>query len=119
MLDKQDAGDKQNLSKSTDDDKYLPIDPGQQSEVGLKIETPIVKRDEGISEQSAKWEDAQERGGIGESIIPEEAEQYIKDPSPEEMAHDDNKDKKDWSFMKDGERTPPENNPEDINNESL
>ena len=119
MLDKRDAGDKKNLSKSTDDDKYLPIDPGNQSEVGQKVEQPIVKRDEGISEQSAEVEDAQERGGPGESLIPEEAERYIKDPSPEEMAHNDNKDKNDWSFMKDGERTPPPNNPEDKNDQSL
>ena len=116
MLDKNDVGDKENLSKSTSDDKYLPIDPGNQSEVGQKVETPIVKRDEGISEQSAKWEDVQERGIPNQSILPAEAERYIKDPSPEEMAHDDNKDSKDWSFMKDGERTPPPNNPEDVNN---
>lgn len=118
MPDKNDAGDKNNLSKSSTDEKYLPIDPSNTSEVGDKVETPIVSRDAGISEQSAQWEDAQERGGSTASIIPEEAERYIKNPSPEEMAHDENIDKKDWSFMKDGERTPPPNNPQDENRQA-
>ena len=43
MYNKNNAGDKENLSKSTSDDKYLPIDPGNQSEIGQKVETPIVK----------------------------------------------------------------------------
>lgn len=114
-MEKSDTGNKQNLSRSTSDDKYLPIDPSNTSETGRKVETPIVKRDEGLSEQSAQWEDVQERGGQNSSAIPEEAERYIKDPSPEEMSHDDNKDKRDWSFMKDGERTQPPNNPDDVN----
>ncbi len=111
MLDKKDAGDKHNLSNSTDDEKYLPIDPSNTSGVGQKVETPIVERDEGISEQSAKWEDVQERGIPAESILPAEAEHYLKDPSPEEMSHDDNNNEPDWNFRKDGERTPPPNNP--------
>ena len=78
MYNKKDAGDEENLSKSTNPDKYLPIDPGNQSEIGQKVETPIVKKDEGISEQSAKWEDVQERGIPNVSILPTEAERYKK-----------------------------------------
>jgi hypothetical protein len=89
MLNKQDAGDKTDLSKSTSDDKYLPIDPSNTSDVGEKVETPIVQRDKNISEQSAKWEDLQERTIPNESIISPEAEKYIKDSSPEENEHDD------------------------------
>lgn len=91
MLDKQDAGDFNDLSKSTDNDKYLPIDPSHTSQVGQKVEVPIVKRDEGISQQSAEWEDKQERTST-DSIIPAEAERYVKNPSPEEMNHEDNTD---------------------------
>jgi hypothetical protein len=91
MLDKRDAGDFNDLSKSTDDDKYLPIDPSDTSNIGEKIETPIVKRDEGISQQSAEWEDKQERD-VPNATIPSEAERYLKDPSPEEMNHPDNND---------------------------
>ena len=114
MYNKNDAGDKENLSKSTSDDKYLPIDPGNQSEIGQKVETPIVKKNEGISEQSAKWEDVQERGIPNVSILPTEAERYLKNPSPAEM-ETENKDEKSSGFLKDGERTPPPNNPEDQN----
>ena len=114
MYNKNDTGDKENLSKSTSDDKYLPIDPGNQSEIGQKVETPIVKKNEGISEQSAKWEDVQERGIPNVSILPAEAERYLKNPSPAEM-ETENKDEKGSGFLKDGERTPPPNNPEDQN----
>jgi hypothetical protein len=92
MLDKRDAGDFEDLSKSTDKEKYLPIDPSHTSDIGEKIETPIVKRDEGISGQSAEWEDQQERNVHSTGGVSPEAERYLKDPSPEEMNHEDNND---------------------------
>lgn len=61
-----------------------PPDPSNTSHIGQKVEQGVVSKQEGISEQSSKWEDRQERDGAGESFIDSNAERYIKDPSPEE-----------------------------------
>jgi hypothetical protein len=68
-----------------------PVDPSNTSNIGQKIETGVISKKEGISEQSAEWEDIQERGIPGESIK-NEAKRYIKDPSPEEVNHEDAED---------------------------
>ena len=65
-----------------------PVDPSNTSNIGQKIETGVISKKEGISEQSAEWEDIQERGIPGEGIS-NEAERYIKGPSPEEVNHED------------------------------
>lgn len=71
-----------------------PVDPSNTSNIGQKVETGVVSKKEGISEQSAEWEDIQERGVPGQSIS-SEAERYIKDPSPEEINHEDAEDEAD------------------------
>ena len=65
-----------------------PVDPSNTSNVGQKIETGVVSKKEGISEQSAEWEDIQKRG-VPAQDISNEAERYIKDPSPEEVNYED------------------------------
>ena len=60
-----------------------PVDPGNTSSIGQKVEQGVVDTKEGISEQSSEWEDRQERGIPGKTVTGR-AENYIKDPSPEE-----------------------------------
>jgi len=60
-----------------------PVDPSNTSDIGQKVETGVIDTKEGISEQSAAWEDQQERGIPGNDGN-KRAENYIKDPSPEE-----------------------------------
>ncbi len=72
----------------------VPVDPSNTSNIGQKVETGVVSKKEGISEQSAEWEDIQERG-IPAQEIGNEAERYIKDPSPEEVNHEDAEDEAD------------------------
>jgi hypothetical protein len=63
-----------------------PVDPSNTSSVGQKVEQGVISTHRGISEQSTEWEDMHERNipanpeGVGK-----QAENYIKDPSPEEM----------------------------------
>ncbi len=71
-----------------------PVDPSNTSNIGQKVETGVVSKKEGISEQSAEWEDIQERGVPAQNIS-NEAERYIKDPSPEEVNHEDIEDETD------------------------
>ena len=71
-----------------------PVDPSNTSNIGQKVETGVVSKKEGISEQSAEWEDVQERG-IPSEAISSEAEKYIKDPSPEEVNHEEAEDEAD------------------------
>ncbi len=71
-----------------------PVDPSNTSNIGQKVETGVVSKKESISEQSAEWEDIQERG-IPAQSIDKEAEKYIKDPSPEEVNHEDFEDEAD------------------------
>ena len=62
-----------------------PVDPSNTSSVGQKVEQGVVSTQRGISEQSSEWEDEQERNiRPAVSGISEQAENYIKDPSPEE-----------------------------------
>lgn len=63
-----------------------PVDPSNTtSHVGQKVEQGVISVREGISEQSSKWEDEQERNIPQGNIISDSAEKYIKDPSPEEV----------------------------------
>jgi len=66
-----------------------PVDPSNTSNIGQKVETGVVSKKEGISKQSSEWEDIQERGVPGEGLISPKAERYIKDPSPEEVNHEE------------------------------
>jgi hypothetical protein len=60
-----------------------PVDPSNTSEVGQKVEQGVVDTKAGISEQSSEWEDEQERD-IPRRAETRRAENYLKDPSPEE-----------------------------------
>jgi hypothetical protein len=65
-----------------------PPDPSNTSHIGQKVEQGVISKQDGISEQSSAWEDKQERN-IPESLIDENADRYIKDPSPEEKNNED------------------------------
>ena len=60
-----------------------PVDPSNTSDVGQKVEQGVVDTKAGISEQSAEWEDEQERS-LRTNSDTSRAKNYIKDPSPEE-----------------------------------
>jgi hypothetical protein len=66
------------------DKNQAPVDPSNTSDVGQRIEQGVVDTKKGISEQSSEWEDRQERT-IPHPATPDRAENYLKDPSPEEM----------------------------------
>jgi hypothetical protein len=61
-----------------------PVDPSNTSDVGQRVEQGVISTHRGISEQSSEWEDTQERD-IPENIENSRAENYLKDPSPEEI----------------------------------
>lgn len=60
-----------------------PADPSNTSHIGQKVEQEIVSKTEGITEQSNAEEDEETRNSNGESLISEEADKYIRHPSPE------------------------------------
>lgn len=69
-----------------------PEDPSNTSHIGQKVEQGVVSKTEGISEQSATWEDEQENIPSESSLINSDAEAYLKKPSPEEANNNDKKD---------------------------
>lgn len=91
-----------------------PPDPSNTSHIGQKVEQGVISKQDGISEQSSAWEDRQERNIPGESLIDENAERYIKDPSPEEKNNES--DEADADKLMDGPNNAgkpntPDNNP--------
>jgi len=66
------------------DNNQAPVDPSNTSDIGQRIEQGVVDTKKGISEQSSEWEDRQERT-IPHPSTPDKAEDYIKNPSPEEI----------------------------------
>lgn len=66
-----------------------PVDPSNTSNIGQKVEQGVIDIKEGISEQSSEWEDKLERNIPLHGGISDKAEHYLKDPSPEEMDHND------------------------------
>jgi hypothetical protein len=72
-----------------------PVDPSNTSDIGQKVEQGVISKREGISEQSAKWEDDQESDIPKNSIIDPEEENLIKDPSPEEVNHEEREEEAD------------------------
>lgn len=61
-----------------------PVDPSNTSNIGQRVEQGVIDTKGGISEQSGEWEDKLERTIPQKDGINSEAENYIKDPSPEE-----------------------------------
>jgi len=66
-----------------------PVDPSNTSNIGQRVEQGVIDIKEGISEQSSEWEDRQERSIPKNSGISDKGENYLKDPSPEEMNPED------------------------------
>lgn len=66
-----------------------PVDPSNTSNIGQRVEQGVIDIKEGISEQSSEWEDKLERTIPENSGISDRAENYLKDPSPEEMNAED------------------------------
>ena len=62
-----------------------PVDPSNTSNIGQRVEQGVIDIKKGISEQSSEWEDKLERTIPGNSGISSKGENYLKDPSPEEM----------------------------------
>lgn len=60
-----------------------PIDPSNTSDIGERVEQGVISIHDGISEQSAQWEDIQERN-IPNSIAGENSKDYKKNPSRKE-----------------------------------
>ena len=61
-----------------------PVDPSNTSDIGQRVEQGVISTHKGISEQSAQWEDTAERDIPANHGENQRAENYIKDPSPEE-----------------------------------
>lgn len=75
-----------NITNSDNADKnQAPADPSNTSNIGQKVEQGVIDIKEGISEQSNEWEDNLERTIPQKSALSEQAENYLKNPSPEEM----------------------------------
>jgi len=66
-----------------------PVDPSNTSDIGQKVEQGVIDTREGISEQSSEWEDRQERATPESNGVDEKAQNYLKDPSPEEKNSQD------------------------------
>lgn len=69
-------------------DDQAPVDPSNTSNIGQRVEQGVIDIKGGISEQSSEWEDKLERT-IPTQGISEKGENYLKDPSPEEMNSED------------------------------
>lgn len=66
-----------------------PVDPSNTSSIGQRVEQGVIDTKEGISEQSSEWEDKLERTIPNNRGVSDKAENYIKDPSPEELNSQD------------------------------
>lgn len=71
-----------NLNNSKKDP--LPTDPSNTGSIGQKVEQGVVNLQEGISEQSSKWEDTEERSIPTGMDHNDTSENYLKNPSPED-----------------------------------
>lgn len=66
------------------------VDPSNTSNIGQRVEQGVIDIKGGISEQSSEWEDKLERKlPEDDSRISDKAENYLKNPSPEEMNDQD------------------------------
>ncbi len=61
-----------------------PADPSNTSHIGQPVEHGVISKKDGITEQSSEWKDIPEKESPGESLISNDADKYVKDPSPEE-----------------------------------
>lgn len=73
-----------NVDPSVSHDGKAPEDPSNTNSVGKKVEQGIVDKRKGITEQSSEWEEKQDTNDSSNSLIPDEADKYIKNPSPED-----------------------------------
>ena len=101
------------MDKQADPGSTQPIDPSNTSHIGQKVEQGIVSKEDGITEQSSKWEESQEKSPGDDPLIDEKAERYITDPSPEENSSQDEAHADDLLSGKNnaGKPNTPENNP--------
>lgn len=70
----------QDPSRSRDGE--APPDPSNTSHIGQPIEQGVIKKKEGISEQSAEWENSQEKGNADKSLFGGKAEKLSKKSVP-------------------------------------
>ncbi len=90
-MDSKISGIDPNIANPDKPDKnQAPVDPSNTSNIGQKVEQGVIDIKEGISEQSSEWDDSQERNIPQNSGINDRGENYLKDPSPEDMDVEDN-----------------------------
>jgi len=83
MAEKIEGTDPNTTNPNNPQKNEAPVDPSNTSSIGQRVEQGVIDTQKGISEQSSKWEDRQERDIPG-STNTEAVERYLKDPSPEE-----------------------------------
>lgn len=89
-LQQQSPNEKQGLELQTDTNPLAPgataapVDPSNTSHIGQNVEQGIISKTEGISEQSSKWEDTEERVEELHNPQSQQQEHYLNNPSPEE-----------------------------------
>lgn len=77
-------------NSNTGNNDKAPADPSNTSNIGQKVEQGVIDIKEGISEQSSEWEDKLERTIPEMKAVSDKAENYLKNPSPEEMNSTEN-----------------------------
>jgi hypothetical protein len=88
MAEKIEGIDPNSTNPNNPEKTEAPVDPSNTSSIGLKVEQGVIDTKKGISEQSSKWEDRQERD-IPAGSDTGSSERYLKEPSPEEINIDD------------------------------
>jgi hypothetical protein len=70
--------------------EQAPPDPSNTSNIGQRVEQGVIDIKEGISEQSSEWEDKLERTIPIKNKESDNVENYLKNPSPEEINPEEN-----------------------------
>ena len=62
-----------------------PVDPSNTSDIGQRVEQGVISTHKGISEQSAQWEDRDEREIPKETVVEKKSEDFIRNARPEDL----------------------------------
>jgi hypothetical protein len=108
---KTDSESKNSFDPNNPDTNDVTPDPSNTSHIGQKVEQGIISKEDGITAQSSKWEESQEKNPAGDPLIDEKAERYIKSPSPEENKAEPDAEELTGGKNNAGKPNTPENNP--------
>ncbi len=61
-----------------------PVDPSNTSHIGQNVEQGIIDTKEGITKQSSQWENEEDAADSSTSLFDKKADDYLKNPSPED-----------------------------------